>query len=1158
MKIKTLCTLAIIIASSATADFHHGSLSRTNFALNLSTDFATPHVKWAQPLAGGPVRALFFLHVSGQPATNPRGVVELMQRFDLEAEIVYADARYSVICGEEEAARAGVEGVKRLAVLMQKEYDVFVFGNVSINILPDGIKRDILERVSNGAGLVSIGPAPFGPARHDAIKEKPARETERAGLLRPTGLAGLVDVPRGRTDPSREVAGELVWAYTQGKGRQALIQYSTQTPIGFGALTPELPFSWENLAKYEYWSAFVGRTILWAVGHDVRGGVSSVLLDGAHLPVGTTGWQPALKLDSIEQGVEWAAAIRRMSDGHRIPASTQTSQMEKTWRVDVELPWLRAGDYMIELRAGDGKTSRGFACVPFSVVADISVDVALSSTFVEKGDRLHIWGTIQGERSEQDTLAFRAIDSNGRILWQKKGSPDSGGNAEVEVAAAAHWPLWVRIEALCVRAGREVAVGAADVKVPHRNREGFTMVMWDSADDVLGYYANQSLREAGFNICLKTHAPPNTIAAHGWAQLPYTTHIQDTYDRDGRMEPFSWNDEEAVSKHIQEIVNRYRPSSEHGVFAYSLGDEGTTLGASTDPSDMRVFREWLADEYGGDIAGLNTSWGSAYASFDEVDLLGYDTYEGETLALQDGVLKQGLTARWFDRQAFARHNFLELAGRFGSAFKEMDPKAITGFEGSGGFSDDVEGIVTTNGFFNPYPGPADEVLRSLVAPDYPRSYWIGYRKGDVPIVGHAMRMVSNGSTALFWWRWDDSIPRFNGYIGPDFDLHPTTRMLTEALRPIRFGVGAWYMGAERQHDGIAILHSVAAALAPRAMGAKPDRSGKYRSCEDAHRGLQAALEDLGLQYDYVTEKRIINGILDSENFKVLWLPHTHALNPNAVDVIKAFAERGGVVIADTMPGRFDHHLAPRPKPDLAELFSGESGRLFDHDLARYERRYDEETDGRDEPWGAQCRDELKALLTDVGIECPVRIEGADGPLPPRIEMVRWTRGDIELVGVFRYPAVFRDRPEWPPSERVRLSWENPRTAYILREEASPGADLVTEVELTVPVGRARFVILSPDRLNPVQLAVSRSVKQGNSVSARIKTGSPSARPVWLQGWIQDGTEALWIRKALVVEGGKAVIDLPVAYNDQPGTWKLRATDWFTGSIAEAAFEVKLK
>jgi hypothetical protein len=315
------------------------------------------------------------------------------------------------------------------------------------------------------------------------------------------------------------------------------------------------------------------------------------------------------------------------------------------------------------------------------------------------------------------------------------------------------------------------------------------------------------------------------------------------------------------------------------------------------------------------------------------------------------------------------------------------------------------------------------------------------------------------------------------------------------------------------------------------------------------------LEDLGLQYDYVTEKRIINGILDSENFKVLWLPHTHALNPATADVIKAFTDRGGAVIADTMPGRFDHHLAPRPSPDLAELFNGESGRLFERELARYERRYDEETDGRDESWGSQFRDALKTLLTDVGIECPVRIEGSDGPLPPRIEMVRWTRRGIELIGVFHYPAVFRDRQEWPPPAQIRLSWEKPRAVHVLQEESSPGADRVTGIELVVPVGRARFAVLSPDRLDPVQLAVNRSVKQGNIVSARIKTGRKSVRPLLLQGWMPDGTEAMWMRKSLVLEDGNTLVELPLAYNEEPGTWKLTATDWFAGSIAEATFEV---
>jgi hypothetical protein len=1149
MKYIIPIALTTILASSAAADFR-GYTGPHNFAVNLSTNFATPHVKWAQPLPGGPVRALFVIHISGQPATNPRGVVELMQRFDLEAEVVYADARYSVICGEEAAAKGGAEGVKRLADLMKKEYDVFVFGNVSINILPDEIKRDILERVSNGAGLVAIGPGPFGPSRHGTIKEDPTRDRNPAPLLRPTGLAGLLEFSRGKVEPSLHIAGEIMWAYTQGKGRQALIQYATAAPIAFGSLTPELPFSWANLVKYEYWSAFVGRTILWAAGRDVSGGISQVPLDGAHLQAGTTGWQTALKLDKLEQGVEWEAAIRRMSDGYRIPAPTDTVQQDKTWLVNVELPRLMAGGYMIELRASDGKASRGFACVPFSIGADVSVDISLDRDFVEQGEHFHIRGTIEGERSVQDALSFRAIDPNGRILWQKEVSPDSEGNANVEVVAAAHWPLWVRVEALCIRGGQEVAVDEADVKVSHRNREGFNMIMWDCADDVLGYYANRSLREAGFNISLRTFAPPYTVAAQDWAQIPYTTFIRDKYDKDGRMEPFSWNDEDAISKHIQEIVEKYRPSREHGVFAYSLGDEGTTLGASTDPSDMRVFREWLADEYG-DIAALNTSWRSAYASFDEVDLLGYDTYEGETLALQDGVLKQGLTARWFDRQAFARHNFLNLAGRFGRAFKQMDPKAITGFEGSGGFFDDVEGIVTTNGFWNPYPGPADEILRSLVAPDYPRSYWIGYQKGDVPVIGHAMRMVSNGSTALFWWRWDDSIPFFNGYIGPDFDLHPMTRKLTDALRPIRFGVGAWYMGAERQHDGIAILHSVAAALAPRVIEGKTERA-----CEAAHRGLQAVLEDLGLQYNYVTEKRIMNGILDPAVYKVLWLPETHALNPEAAAEIREFTNQGGVVLADTMPGNFDHHLAPLPEPDLADLFGGKQGRLFEHDLARYDPRRDEKPDGRDEASGAQLREYLKVLLTDVGIECPVSMEGSDGPLPPRIEMVRWKRADNEMIGVFHYPAVFRDRPEWPPPAKVRLSWDEPRAVHVIQEKAIPDKTRVKGIDLEVPVGRAKFVILSPAPLSPVKLSADKAVKQGDTISVTLHMKNTSARPVWFRGWAPDGEEAMWISRAMVVEDGKASIDIPVAHNEQPGTWKLQATDWFSGAMVEAGYEVR--
>ena len=184
-----------------------------NFAINLSTNFATPHVQWARPLPDGPVRALFVIHISGQPAANPRGIVELMQRFDLEAEVVYADARYGVVCGED-------QGVERLSDLLEKEYDVFVFGNVGAEILPDEIQRRVLERVSAGTGLVSIGPGPSGPARHRLAPDEPVRANDPVEVLCGSGLAGLLDIDRRDAEPSRSVAGELLWAYTHGEGRQ--------------------------------------------------------------------------------------------------------------------------------------------------------------------------------------------------------------------------------------------------------------------------------------------------------------------------------------------------------------------------------------------------------------------------------------------------------------------------------------------------------------------------------------------------------------------------------------------------------------------------------------------------------------------------------------------------------------------------------------------------------------------------------------------------------------------------------------------------------------------------------------------------------------------------------------------------------------------------
>ena len=51
--------------------------------------------------------------------------------------------------------------------------------------------------------------------------------------------------------------------------------------------------------------------------------------------------------------------------------------------------------------------------------------------------------------------------------------------------------------------------------------------------------------------------------------------------------------------------------------------------------------------------------------------------------------------------------------------------------------------------------------------------------------------------------------------------------------------------------------------------------------------------------------------------RVLILPHAIALSQAEADEIRAFAQRGGTVLADTEPGLFDQHSRRLPAPLLA-------------------------------------------------------------------------------------------------------------------------------------------------------------------------------------------------------------------------------------------------
>ena len=122
----------------------------------LSTNFVTPHTPWARPNALGTLRGYALIYAPSEGMlTSAREAVELMQRLDIKLDASYRYEYYS------QSWFGGSAGERRVARLMAKPYDVFIFQDQKSTQLPVAPPLDartpFLAQVRAGAGVVLIG-----------------------------------------------------------------------------------------------------------------------------------------------------------------------------------------------------------------------------------------------------------------------------------------------------------------------------------------------------------------------------------------------------------------------------------------------------------------------------------------------------------------------------------------------------------------------------------------------------------------------------------------------------------------------------------------------------------------------------------------------------------------------------------------------------------------------------------------------------------------------------------------------------------------------------------------------------------------------------------------------------------------------------------------
>lgn len=1124
--------------------------------------YETPHVEWGKPWLTGTIKALMFCMGKYDSA---RDAVEMMQRFDMDITTVYFRTNRKVlhfttanVDREVEENPPDSDGVQRVRRLLRGKWDLFVFGNIDPDVLPAELQYYIYSQVAQGAGVLCVGP------RGDRVMME-AREIQEPPGLFPLGVR-FWDLPAAQSwvregGAPADLERQLVHAYRLGKGRGVHLALP-----GALTLTPNLPASPENINETEYWYALAGELAIWAAGRDVDLGEAArgkgvtlrtrlARLDGFELP-----WKVEGDASAGEVGIK--------ETGGDLPAGAG--------------PYVRATVLDVDGKRAGFRASvlAGPSLAPYGVEA-----IALHRDYCEPGESLE--GTISLGESDYTgrKLRLETRDAWGRVLArQDVDLAADTRQVPFSLPTTEDCSAYMRLEASVWEGeAQDTAPKVAEFQVTQRRRGLFHQIMWDAPTSTVGYWAMLRLRQLGYDVILGGLKP--TLGLADMPLIPYTTRLMEEHDEQGIMKPCCWNDPEKSEEWIRGIVTAQERARKHGVYAYSLGDETTTKGCCASEFCLEAYRGYLRQQYG-DVEALNRAWGTEYSSFDEVQLsAARDNYE-------KAAFQQGNYSRWYDRLAYSQWNYLQLNARFGRAYDALDPHALTGFEGAGGFGDDIEAVVRTNGFYNPYPSIADELLRSVAPKGYIRGNWIGYQRDAEPLLYWYWRIVMNGCPCVFWWRWD-GIGVWHGYLAPDFEPYAATAEMDRDTVLVRQGLGDLLMAADREDDGIALLYSVPAAQADKL----PD-SKAYGGVQAAHEAWVNLTKGAGFGFRYVTDRQAEAGEL-RRGVKVLVLPFTRAISDETAEEVRAFAEAGGTVLADLRPGEFTGHLARRSTPALDDLFGVEHAAEGAPGVVEVKL---------DIPVGSE---RLRCGVAQAHVETGLRVVAGKaaataGKTPlvitreigkGRTVLLNFAVGDLaglemgesgpevrrfvaalyRSCGVRPAATVDSDDPQvllntgaWRAGQllvygvqmrnyrygggRYVVRLAEPRHVYDLRD----GTYLGHKQELSAPARRTRFFVLAPEEVAPVVASVDKSgYSPGETVSLRLSRGrgSPEGKyAVAVALWDPSGAEQLWARRAVVLERTETVL-LQLGLNAAGGLWKLAVRDLVTGKTTDLGFTV---
>jgi len=925
-----------------------------------SEEIVTPHVRWARPLAGGPLRALIV-----NDLLTGRETVELAQRLEMDYDAptistAYAIGKASGMFMADVSVDWALDNMR--ALLEENTYDVILVGGMSAELYPDDVVAMILDQVRAGAGLVWANPnrcseelwqaLPLGKMESLSRPEHPWRgEAEHyltTGIpweaLPPTEVCRYTDA-NGADVLARAGQYPLLAVKDLGEGRVVGLGYNTswQGPGTYSnGLTPWIQFAPTKFDYWEYYHSLLARCMLWAARREPQTRIAAIAVEPPEAMQG--GDRPELRL-----AVEGAAGalhgeLRLVDEFGRVAhsAEVEVAAGESIF----PLPeGLSGGLYLVDLilRDGDGATV-DWGSASFTVVPRIEVtELTLPDEIYRGGDTVEAVAMLAAiePAPAQTELVASLTDAHGRVMARVSQQAQSSGEATI----ALEMP-----EPLATTAALRVEVREGDTVLDADERTILTMpeawyerrwepwlaAMWGGpagaySREYLANLASERVRRLGIQAYTTSanwlhDGEQRNAFEHGFQAIPINivgsvlrvSRVRDEslmsfeeqreqYTRTGDKRflerPYSLSADETrqmVAGKIAEVCEataRYRP------VGYNCGDElsvthyVTPFDYDFSPPALAEFRTWLQSEYE-TLAALNAEWETDFAAWDQVVPM-----------TADEVRDRGNYAPWADHRTFMEISYADFFRFVHAELQSHDPGARVGISGSqaaeayGGY--DWWRLTDALDFGQTYDHKnTGEMHRSfhdmLTAP------WWGYAQTDPALSHRLWRRLFNDSDGGSYYT-------YSYVFWPDYTWTASTADAIEHLDDIQGGLARLLDACAERAADVIVHYSH-----PSIHGAWI--TGGQTVFSENRAGWVQAIEDSGMQMRFLSYEQLEEGDLTDLAPAVFVLPYSVALSDREIAEIEAYVRAGGTVVADARTGLMDEHCAIRPQGALDELF----------------------------------------------------------------------------------------------------------------------------------------------------------------------------------------------------------------------------------------------